>query len=65
MGEESSVGDVKRTTRQPVVEPERGRGTVVDIHIGDRSVSIKFMYLVLRTKSDIYHMCAQKFNSHI
>ena len=43
MGEESSVGDVKRTTRQPVVEPERGRSTVVNIHISDRSVSIKFI----------------------
>jgi len=43
VGEESSVGDVKRTTRQPVVEPERGRSTVVNIHISDRSVSIKFI----------------------
>lgn len=43
MGEKISMRKIKRPVRQPVIKPEGGEGTIVNVNIGERAVSREFI----------------------
>jgi hypothetical protein len=43
MGEKSSMRKIERPIRQPVIKPEEGGSTIVNVNIGERAVSREFI----------------------